>query len=364
MASGQSQFLTNPTPVSPLAFNLSITDDDDHNHSTKAAEDNDTRLMEMLAAQAAHREDDSVPGDEEAVLSDKNLAEGEKRRLLQKSLHMAASNGDIERVKRLVEGKAKPYIDLNAADEEGAAPLIYASCFVSNHEGCSDDNLLHLQGHHEVVSTLLDAGASVNRQDRNQWTALMWAMTNRHKDIAKILLDHGASPDLKSSSGRTALDFAPPNGEMSDYLHENGYQIGDVGVSGGDFYDNGFSQDRFEQEMEESELKRRMMMESSINLEVDLSSLGMDERPEVRPLHHRSMRLLTCVDTRRIRRTAALRLGSMPLRPDVCVSGGLLRADTRYDYYKHDSTKKPFTKARSGECHLPGSTLCALPCYT
>ena len=113
----------------------------------------------------------------------------------------------------------------------------------------------------------------------------MWAMTNRHKDIAKILLDHGASPDLKSSSGRTALDFAPPNGEMSDYLHENGYQIGDVGVSGGDFYDNGFTQDRFEQEMEESELKRRMMMESSINLEVDLSSLGMDERPEVRPLH-------------------------------------------------------------------------------
>ena len=133
MASGQSQFLTNPTPVSPLAFNLSITDDDEHNRFTKTAEDNDTRLMEMLAAQAAHREDESVPGDEEAVLSDKSLPEGEKRRLLQKSLHMAASNGDIERVRRLVEGKAKTYIDLNGADEEGTAPLIYASCFVSNY---------------------------------------------------------------------------------------------------------------------------------------------------------------------------------------------------------------------------------------
>ena len=131
------------------------------------------------------------------------------------------------------------------------------------------------------MSTLLDAGASVDRQDRNQWTALMWAMTNRHKDIAKILLDHGASPDVKSSSGRTAFDFAPPNGEMSDYLHENGYTIGDAGVSGGDFYDSGFSQERFEQEMEENEMKRRMMMESSINLEVDLASLGLDERPEV-----------------------------------------------------------------------------------
>ena len=105
-------------------------------------------------------------------------------------------------------------------------------------------------------------------------------MTNRHKDIAKILLDHGASPEVRSSSGRTAFDFAAPNSEMSDYLHEQGYHIGDVGI-GEDFYDTGFSQDRFEQEMEETEMRRRMMMESSRNLEVDLSSLGMDEHPEV-----------------------------------------------------------------------------------
>ena len=131
-----------------------------------------------------------------------------------------------------------------------------------------------------MVSTLLEAGAKVDRQDRNQWTALMWAMTNRHKDIAKILLDHGASPEVKSSSGRTAFDFVAPNSEMSDYLHQSGYTIGDVGV-GEDFYDTGFSQDKFEQEMQEEEMKRRMMMESSMNLEVDLSSLGMDERPEV-----------------------------------------------------------------------------------
>ena len=130
-----------------------------------------------------------------------------------------------------------------------------------------------------MVLALLHAGAEVDRQDNNQWTPLMWAMTNRHKDIAKMLLDHGASSTIKSSSGRTAFDFAAPNSEITDFLHQNGYGIGDVGVD--DFYDSGFSQDRFEQEMEESEMKRRMMMESSMNLEVDLSSLGMDERPEV-----------------------------------------------------------------------------------
>lgn len=108
----------------------------------------------------------------------------------------------------------------------------------------------------------------------------MWAMTNRHKEIAKFLLDHGASTDIKSSSGRTAFDFTSPNSEMSDFLQANGYHTAGTSV-GDDFYDGGFSQDKFEQEMEESEMKRRMMMESSINLEVDLSSLGMDEAPEV-----------------------------------------------------------------------------------
>ena len=130
------------------------------------------------------------------------------------------------------------------------------------------------------MSALLNAGAEVDRQDKNQWTPLMWAMTNRHKEIAKFLLDHGASTDVKSSSGRTAFDFTAPNSEMSDFLQANGYHTADTSV-GDDFYYSGLSQDKFEQEMEESEMKRRMMMESSINLEVDLSSLGMDEAPEV-----------------------------------------------------------------------------------
>lgn len=132
---------------------------------------------------------------------------------------------------------------------------------------------------------LLAAGARVDQQDRNQWTSLMWAMTNRHKDIAKTLLDQGASPKIKSSAGRTAYDFAAPNSEISEFLHQNGYSIDDAGI-GEDFYYHSFTQDRFEEEMEENEMKRRMMMESSMNLEVDLSSLGMDERPEVSHILH------------------------------------------------------------------------------
>jgi hypothetical protein len=134
------------------------------------------------------------------------------------------------------------------------------------------------------VEALLEAGANIDQQDKNHWSSLMWAMTNRHKGIAKLLLDHGASPDIKNSSGRTAFDFVEPQSEISGYLHANGY-IGSAGVGmgfGDDFYSSGLAQDRFEEEMAENELKRRMMMESAINLEVDLSSLGLDEQAEVR----------------------------------------------------------------------------------
>ena len=86
--------------------------------------------MEMLAAQAAHREDGSAAGDEDSIIADIKLSDPAKRVMLQKSLHMAASNGDVERVRRLVSGSAKNFIDVNGVDEEGTAPLIYASCFV------------------------------------------------------------------------------------------------------------------------------------------------------------------------------------------------------------------------------------------
>jgi hypothetical protein len=216
----------------------------------------------MLAAQAAH----SAIGyqDEDAIATDDKLSETERRDMLQKALTMAASNGNIDSVKKILEGKAKEYVDVNAADEDGTQPLIYASCF----------------GHESVVEALIQAGADINKQDRNQWSALMWAMTNRHKGIAKLLLDNGASPEAKTSSGRTAFDFVAPDSDMSFYLHDSGYGIGNAGTGGDDFYSPGFSQDRFEEELAENEMRRRMMMESARDLEVDLGNVGMDDQPE------------------------------------------------------------------------------------
>lgn len=101
-------------------------------------------------------------------------------------------------------------------------------------------------------------------------------MTNRHKGIAKLLLDNNASSEQKTSSGRTAFDFVPPDSDMSFYLHDNGYS-----GFGDDFYSPGFSQDRFEEELAENEMRRRLMMESARDLEVDLGNVGIDDQPEV-----------------------------------------------------------------------------------
>lgn len=256
--------MTAPSIATPLNFNLALHEPDDDGFLRRDfGHDDTTRAAQVMAAQAQKDDEDTGEAEEERVLVDAQLSREQKTRSLQDFLFMAASNGDAARVRRLVRGKASELLDIDAVDAEGTPPLVYASCF----------------GHKEVVLALLDAGAIVDNQDRNQWTALMWAMTNRHKDIAKLLLDHGASTDVKSSSGRTALDFVPPNSEMSEFLQHSGYTIGNVGVTD-DFYNAGFSQDKFEEELAESEMRRRMMMESAINLEVDLGNLGLDEQPE------------------------------------------------------------------------------------
>ena len=126
---GESKILSSP-PTQPLAFNLNLNDGSAEQDVTQSLQENDSRLMEMLAAQAAHRGDSSVGADEDAIVQDTKIPTAQKKALLQKSLHNAASNGDLDQIDRLLKGTAKDLIDINGPDEEGTAPIIYASCFV------------------------------------------------------------------------------------------------------------------------------------------------------------------------------------------------------------------------------------------
>lgn len=128
---GQSQFLSTPAVAKPLDFgNLSLNDAEYGEDVINAPKDSDARLMEMLAAQAAAHQAGQGVQDENAIAEDAKLSDDEKKDMLQKALNMAASNGDVAKVRSLLEGKSKEYIDVNMTDEDGTPPLIYASCFV------------------------------------------------------------------------------------------------------------------------------------------------------------------------------------------------------------------------------------------
>lgn len=115
----------------PLSFSELTLDDPNYDADlTKGVSDSDTRLMEMLAAQAAHSAAAGLD-DEDAIAASEKLTEDEKKDMLQKVLNMAASNGNVDQVKKILEGEAKQYVDVNTPDEDGTPPLIYASCFVS-----------------------------------------------------------------------------------------------------------------------------------------------------------------------------------------------------------------------------------------
>ncbi|OLL24869.1 Dilute domain-containing protein [Neolecta irregularis DAH-3] len=198
--------------------------------------------------------------DEEDIIQDPEIDEVSKREELQRLFQRSASNGDMDRVRSMLKDRIKKYIDIDAQDEEGTTALINASCF----------------GHQEVVAELIDAGVHIDKQDKHQWSALMWATNNNHSSIVRLLLHHGASPNTKTATGRTARDFVSPGSEIEDLVFNfcsNG--LGECGID--DWYDRGLPYQQLEQQMLESEAKKRMMMESSLNLEVDLASLGLDD---------------------------------------------------------------------------------------
>ena len=114
----------------PMTFSDLALDDNYGEDLTKGGPESESRLMEMLAAQAAHAAGAAFE-DEDAIAADEQRSEDEKRDILQKTFIMAASNGNVESVAKILKGKARQYIDTNAPDDEGTPALIYASCFVS-----------------------------------------------------------------------------------------------------------------------------------------------------------------------------------------------------------------------------------------
>ena len=146
------------------------------------------------------------PGDEAFVLSTT-------------ALHYAASNGNLELMKLLIDKKA----DVNAATWDWhQTPLDYASRnghvqamkLLIDKGAKIDEQALGLAtrtGKLEAMKLLLDKGAKIDAIDGNGYTPLHIATSDNELEAMKLLLDRGAKIDAADYTGSTPLHIAARN---------------------------------------------------------------------------------------------------------------------------------------------------------
>ncbi|KAI8146528.1 hypothetical protein BJV82DRAFT_576084 [Fennellomyces sp. T-0311] len=140
-----------------------------------------------LSSSSSSSVDEQLDNDESEIIK---LDDASKRSKLTQLFCRAASTGDVAKVSQLLKSH-RDWIDIDARDEDGTTPLIYAACF----------------GKVDIAQALLEAGAKTDVQDSYGWSALMWATNNNHEGLVKVLLESGASSQTKSAKGRTVFDF-------------------------------------------------------------------------------------------------------------------------------------------------------------
>jgi hypothetical protein len=114
-------------------------------------------------------------------------------------LHAAAISGNFEVVRILI---GYDPADINARDEGGSTPLLWASGSY-----CFEDG--------SVVRLLLEHGADINVQNQIGRTPLHRASMIGALGVVRLLLEHGADVEAKNNVGETALQ------EAADMEHDD-----------------------------------------------------------------------------------------------------------------------------------------------
>ncbi|CAE7212890.1 unnamed protein product [Rhizoctonia solani] len=115
-----------------------------------------------------------------------------------KNIWIAAGDGDLERVKVLVEEQG---VSPNAADDViGYTPMHAASSY----------------GHIQILTYLISKGGDVNVTDEEGDTPLFTAETVA---VAQFLVEHGASVDVRNSEGTSPIEAVEDDfPEVAEYL--------------------------------------------------------------------------------------------------------------------------------------------------
>ncbi len=124
---------------------------------------------------------------------------------LAQEIHEAVQQGDLERVRKLVEENAEW---IHHRTTEGDTPLYSCAAY----------------GHIKIAEFLIEKGANINVQNNQGWTPLSVASFNGHFEIVELLLKHGADVNAKDIYGSSALNRSVGRGhlDISEFLIRNG----------------------------------------------------------------------------------------------------------------------------------------------
>jgi hypothetical protein len=143
------------------------------------------------------------------------------------SLHDAAGEGDIERVKGLLKDRA----DVNARDAENATPLHVASlsghksvlgllltndadASARDNDGATPLHLTAIKGHTAAAALLLASRVNVNAKANDGSTPLHVAAVCNESDITAFLLANNAMINARDYAGSTPLHLAAEYGHL------------------------------------------------------------------------------------------------------------------------------------------------------
>ena len=162
-----------------------------------AADANATSAWGDTAVSLAGSDDDAVRALQAAGAKKNPIAEGASDAFGNTALILAAKQGDIKEMQRLIAAGA----DVNAANQAGNTALLVA---VKGYE-------------RDAAKLLLKRGANVNAANGKGETVLMYAAESGDTpgaEFVKLLLSKGANVHAKDKDGSTALDHAYATGEL------------------------------------------------------------------------------------------------------------------------------------------------------
>jgi ankyrin repeat protein len=126
----------------------------------------------------------------------------ERRREWPYAILRAAEDGDVPRIRRLLDEGAN--VDSVTDGRFPWTPLMHAAW----------------KGRTDAVRLLLERGADPDHEDLDSLRAITLAASASHWDIVRLLVEHGADVTTSDVASKTALDYAKEKGppEMVRWL--------------------------------------------------------------------------------------------------------------------------------------------------